>query len=70
MAETRPQIIDLVAKQSTKSDTQNLAILQRLINLFLEKCATLSEEHISVFNEVVGTLIERAPFEALVELSA
>ncbi len=68
MPDTRPQIADLVEKLSVKSDAQNLAILQRLTKLFLERCDVFSEEHVAVFDDIICALIERAPTEALTEL--
>ena len=70
MPDTRPQITDLVAKLNAKSDAQNLAILQRLINLFLDKCGTFCDEHIAVFDDIICALLDRAPDDALAELSA
>jgi uncharacterized protein (DUF2336 family) len=69
MSDIRPQITDLVAKLSTKSDAQSLAILQRLTRLFLDKCGTFCDEHTAVFDDILCALLDRAPDEALAELS-
>ena len=70
MSDTRSQITDLVAKLSAKSEAQSAAILQRLTDLFLDKHETFCDEHIAVFDDIIGALLERAPDEVLVELSA
>lgn len=70
MSDTRPQITDLVAKLSVKSEAQNASILQRLTDLFLDKCEMFSDDHVAVFDDIISALIERAPDEALAELSA
>lgn len=70
MSDIRPQITDLVAKLSVKSGAQSAAILGRLTNLFFDKHKTFCDEHVAVFDEIIGALLERAPDDALAELSA
>ena len=65
----QPLIADLTASLNARSSAQNSTILQRVADLFFDGYASFSDDHISVFDDVIGLLIERAPPEVLVELS-
>lgn len=65
----QPLIADLTATLSAKSWAQNTTVLQRVADLFFNGYATFSEDHISVFDDVISLLIERAQAETLTELS-
>jgi uncharacterized protein (DUF2336 family) len=69
-ANAQPLITELVATLSAGSDEQNLAILQRVTDLFLDGWETFGEEHVAIFDNVIGVLIEKVPDAALAELSA
>jgi len=70
MADAQPLITELVATLSTRSDAQKVVILQRVIDLFLDGWETFGEDHVAIFDEVVGVMIDRASDAALAELSA
>ena len=61
----QPLIADLTATLSAKSWAQNTTVLQRVADLFFNGYATFSEDHISVFDDVISLLIERAQAETL-----
>jgi hypothetical protein len=60
-ANAQPLITELVATLSAGSDAQNLAILQRVTDLFFDGWETFAEEHVAIFDNVIGVLIEKAP---------
>jgi uncharacterized protein (DUF2336 family) len=66
----QPLIADLEERLSSRSEAQNSAILQRVSELFFNGYATFNDDHISVFDDVLSLMIERAPTETLAELSA
>lgn len=70
MADAQPLITELVATLSAGSDAQNVTILQRVTDLFLDGWETFGEDHVAIFDDVIGVLIEKAPDAALAELSA
>jgi uncharacterized protein (DUF2336 family) len=47
-----------------------LAILQRVTDLFLDGWEAFGEDHVPIFDDIIGALIDRAPDAALAELSA
>jgi uncharacterized protein (DUF2336 family) len=62
-------ITDLNTTLTTASEAQQLSILRRVTDLFLERASDFSAEHIAVFDDVIGLLIRRADKAALIELS-
>jgi uncharacterized protein (DUF2336 family) len=63
-------ISDLDAALAKASDSQHLAILQRVMDLFLNGLQNFSDDHIAIFDDVIIRLIEKAELPALIELSA
>ena len=70
MPETRSLIAELDAALSKASSPQHLAILQRVTDLFIDGSETFSDDHVAIFDEVIGRLIEKTKSPALIELSA
>ena len=70
MADAQPLITELVATLGSRSNAQNLTILQRVTDLFLGGRKTFGEDHVALFDDVIGVLIDRVPDAALAELSA
>jgi uncharacterized protein (DUF2336 family) len=62
-------ITELNRTLTTASEAQQLSILRRVTDLFLERASDFSAEHIAVFDDVIGLLIKRADKAALIELS-
>jgi uncharacterized protein (DUF2336 family) len=62
-------ITELNTTLTTASEAQQLSILRRVTDLFLERASDFSAEHIAVFDDVIGLLIRRADKAALIELS-
>lgn len=52
-----------------RSQDQLTRLLQQITDWFLQGVPTLRDEHIAVFDDVMGRLIERIEREALIELS-
>src|SRR5476651_2414840 len=66
-----PTLIDeLEASLRHGSGPQRAEILQRVTQLFLHNAISFGEEHVAVFDEVMGRLIERIEQQALVRLSS
>jgi uncharacterized protein (DUF2336 family) len=51
------------------SRTQLMSILQRVTDLFVERAATYSNDHVAVFDEVLGRLVGKAERPELIKLS-
>jgi uncharacterized protein (DUF2336 family) len=62
-------ITELNATLMTASKAQQLSILRRVTDLFLERADVFSTQHVAVFDGVIGAIIEGASDEALIELS-
>ena len=62
-------ITDLNTTLTTASEAQQLSILRRVTDLFLERASLFSTEHVAVFDDVMGLLIKNADKAALIELS-
>jgi uncharacterized protein (DUF2336 family) len=60
---------EIDASLSHRSQAQVANLLQQITDWFLQGASTLSEEHVAIFDDVMGRLIERIEHEALVELS-
>ena len=52
------------------SNEQLLTILRRVTDLFIERAATYANDHVAVFDEVLGRLVGKAERPALAELSS
>jgi uncharacterized protein (DUF2336 family) len=62
-------ISELDAALTTASPAKKVSILRDVTALFMKHAEVLSDGHVAVFDEVIGTLIKIAPDSALVELS-
>lgn len=67
--ERRLLIKELDAALNKASDSQHLKILRRVTDLFLEGSEAFSDDHVAIFDDVIGRLIENAEKPALAELS-
>jgi uncharacterized protein (DUF2336 family) len=66
-----PTLIDeLESSLRHGSGAQRAEILQRVTQLFLHNANSIGEEHVAVFDEVMGRLVERIEQQALVRLSS
>jgi uncharacterized protein (DUF2336 family) len=62
-------ITELNTTLMSASETQQLSILRRVTDLFIERADVFSTEHVAVFDNVIGLLIRGANEAALAELS-
>ena len=69
-SEARSLIDELDAVLSKASESQHLAILRRVTELFLDGSKSFTDQHVAVFDEVIGRLIEKTAHPALIRLSA
>ena len=69
-SEARSLIDELDAVLNKASESQHLAILRRVTDLFLDGSKSFTDEHVAVFDEVIGRLIEKTAHPALIKLSA
>lgn len=72
MSESQSLIAELDATLSKASSAQQLTVLRRVTDLFLDRAETYSNDHVAVFDDVMGWLvnkIEKAERPALAELS-
>jgi uncharacterized protein (DUF2336 family) len=60
---------EIDASLSGRNEAQVAGLLQQITDWFLAGATTLSEEHVAIFDDVMGRLIERIERETLVELS-
>jgi uncharacterized protein (DUF2336 family) len=70
MPEARSLIAELDTALSKVSDLQHLVILRRVTDLFLDGSENFSDDHVGIFDDVIGRLIEKTEHPALIELSA
>jgi uncharacterized protein (DUF2336 family) len=69
MFAARSLIAELDATLSKSSSAQNANILRRIVDLFLHGAETFNDQHVAVFDDVIGLLIKKAERSTLVELS-
>lgn len=69
MSESRVLIAELDATLQRVSSAQHVTILRRVTDLFVNGAESFADEHVAVFDDVFGRLIERAERTALAELS-
>src|SRR5262245_33940121 len=60
---------EIDASLNHRSQAQVANLLQQITDWFLQGSSTLSDEHVAIFDDVMGRLIERIEGEALIELS-
>ncbi len=61
-----PELENVVQHSSAEKRTETL---RRITTLFLDSAATLSDEHVALFDDVIGYLIKEVGVEALAELA-
>jgi uncharacterized protein (DUF2336 family) len=69
MSEARVLIAELDATLQKVTSSQHVTILRRVTDLFVNGAESFADEHVAVFDDVFGRLIERADRTALAELS-
>jgi len=60
---------ELDSSLSQRSQAQLAGLLQQVTDWFLSGAKTLSDDHVAIFDDVMGRLIDRIEREALIELS-
>jgi len=69
MLEGHPLFVELEATLTQGTSPQRFTILRKITDLFLVGADTYSDEHISLFDDLISRLIEKIERQALVELS-
>jgi uncharacterized protein (DUF2336 family) len=68
---TAPSLIDeLEGTMRQGSAAQRASILQRVTDLFLQHAPVCNDEHIALFDEVMGRLVKQIEHSAMVQLSS
>ena len=67
--QNHPLFVELEATLSNGPGSQRFTILRRMTDLFLAGSANYTDEHVAIFDELIGRLIEKIERQALVELS-
>lgn len=70
MLEAKSLIAELDVTLSKASGSQHLVMLRRITDLFLDGSERFSGDHVAIFDDVIGRLIEKTERPALMELSA
>jgi len=70
MPNAQPLVADLHEALAQTPSAKYAGILARVTDLFLDGAATFSGEHIAVFDDIIGRLIEKVGHSALTDLSA
>jgi uncharacterized protein (DUF2336 family) len=61
--------VELEATLTNGSGSQRFTILRRMTDLFLAGSNSYTDEHVAIFDELIGRLIDKIERQALVELS-
>jgi uncharacterized protein (DUF2336 family) len=69
MLQHHPLFVELEATLTNGSGSQRFTILRRMTDLFLAGSDRYTDEHIAIFDELIGRLIETIERQALIELS-
>ena len=69
MLQGHPLFVELEATLTQGTSPQRFTILRKITDLFLVGADTYSDEHISLFDDLISRLIEKIERQALVELS-
>lgn len=69
-SEARSLIDELDVALSKASHAQHLTMLRQVTELFIDGAKSFTDEHIAIFDEVIGRLIEKTEHPALIKLSA
>jgi uncharacterized protein (DUF2336 family) len=67
--QNHPLFVELEATLTHGAGSQRFTILRRMTDLFLAGSTTYTDEHVAIFDELMGRLIEKIERQALVELS-
>ncbi|HTV31400.1 MAG TPA: DUF2336 domain-containing protein [Xanthobacteraceae bacterium] len=70
MPDAQSLIAEVDSKLSNASTKRHSAILRRLTDLFLTGAETYSDDHVALFDDIIGHLIAKSDPAALIELSA
>ena len=69
MSESRLLIAELDSTLQRVSSSQHLTMLRGVTDLFINGAETFADEHVAIFDDVIGRLIDKADRTALAELS-
>lgn len=69
MLQDHPLFVELEATLTHGPGSQRFTILRRMTDLFLAGSNSYTDEHVAIFDELIGRLIEKIERQALVELS-
>src|SRR5437764_10877581 len=69
MLQDHPLFVELEATLTHGPGSQRFTILRRMTDLFLAGSNIYTDEHVAIFDELIGRLIEKIERQALVELS-
>ncbi len=69
MPDAQSLIAEFDTKLSKASNTQNSATLRRLTDLFIAGAGSYSNDHVAIFDDVIGHLMAKSDHAALIELS-
>ncbi len=69
MSESRLLIAELDSTLQRASSSQHLTMLRGVTDLFINSAEMFSDEHVAIFDDVIGRLIDKADRQALAELS-
>jgi len=69
-SESQALIAELDATLQRASSSQQVTMLRRVTDLFLHSAPAFSDEHVALFDDVIGRLMEKADRPALAELSS
>jgi uncharacterized protein (DUF2336 family) len=70
MSEARLLIMELDSTLQRASSSQHLTILRGVTDLFVNGAEAFAAEHVTIFDDVIGRLIDKADRTALAELSS
>jgi uncharacterized protein (DUF2336 family) len=69
MSDSRLLIAELDTTLQRASSSQHLTMLRGVTDLFVNGAEAFTDEHVAVFDDVIGRLIDKADRPALAELS-
>ena len=69
MSESRLLIAELDSTLQRVSSSQHLSMLRGVTDLFINGADVFADEHVAVFDDVIGRLADKADRQALAELS-
>jgi uncharacterized protein (DUF2336 family) len=69
MLQDHPLFVELEAMLTNGSGSQRFTMLRRMTDLFIAGSKSYTDEHIAIFDELIGRLTEKIERQALIELS-